>query len=216
VDPWGYVYVTDLGNNRVQKFDSSGNFISKFGSLGTGDGQFWNPRGIGIDAAGNIYVADTLRHRVQKLTNSGTFVIKWGDHGSHDGEFQDPFGIAVDQSGNVYVDDAMNVRIQKFSQGAPVANAGADQTFTCVKTPTQAVTLNASGTTDPTPGDAATLEYEWRKEQLCLALARRLPSVCAGTHRSLAVTTIAIILPSIRLHQCLSLQSCDLQMRRSD
>ncbi|MBP9115548.1 MAG: SBBP repeat-containing protein, partial [Acidimicrobiia bacterium] len=38
VDSLGNVYVSDQYNNRVVKFDSSGNFVSKFGSSGSGDG----------------------------------------------------------------------------------------------------------------------------------------------------------------------------------
>src|SRR2546425_5108145 len=150
----------------------------------------FNPRGLTVDAAGNVYVADTLRHRIQKFTPSGTFVIKWGSHGSTNGRFQDPFGIAVDSSGNVYVADTDNVRIQKFSQGAPVANAGVDQTFTCVKTATQTVTLDGAGTTDPTPGDAATLDYEWSEGPTLLGTGASLTlPFTPGTHTiTLAVT----------------------------
>ena len=40
VDSSGNVYVADSGNNRIQKFDSNGTFITKWGSTGTADGQF--------------------------------------------------------------------------------------------------------------------------------------------------------------------------------
>jgi hypothetical protein len=40
-------------------------FIQKFGSNGTGDGQFSHPYGVAIDANGNIVVADTVNHRIQ-------------------------------------------------------------------------------------------------------------------------------------------------------
>jgi tripartite motif-containing protein 71 len=40
VDSKGFVYVVDAGNKRVQKFDSNGTFITKWGSEGKGDGQF--------------------------------------------------------------------------------------------------------------------------------------------------------------------------------
>ena len=53
------VYVADSSNNRIQKFDSNGNFITKWGTEGTGDGQFSNPDGIAVDSSGNVYVADT-------------------------------------------------------------------------------------------------------------------------------------------------------------
>jgi tripartite motif-containing protein 71 len=38
VDSSGNVYVADLGNHRIQKFDSEGTFITKWGSEGEGDG----------------------------------------------------------------------------------------------------------------------------------------------------------------------------------
>jgi YVTN family beta-propeller protein len=40
------LYITDSGNNRVEKFTSSGTFISAFGSTGSGNGQFNTPSGI--------------------------------------------------------------------------------------------------------------------------------------------------------------------------
>ena len=33
-------------------------FVKKWGSKGTGDGQFENPHGIATDSSGNVYVAD--------------------------------------------------------------------------------------------------------------------------------------------------------------
>jgi DNA-binding beta-propeller fold protein YncE len=168
VDFAGNVYAADIGNARIQKFDSAGNFITKWGSLGSGPGQMFNMIGLGVDAAGNVYVGDTgnsptnnNNNRIEKFTPSGTFVLQWGSHGSTDGQFQVPFQPAVDASGNVYVADVLNERIQKFSQGSPVASAGSDQTFTCVQTATQTVTLNGTSTTDPTPGDVAALDYQW-------------------------------------------------------
>jgi tripartite motif-containing protein 71 len=53
-DPAGNAYVTDLGNNRVQKFDSDGNFITKWGTQGTGNGEFLIPEGIDTDSLGRL------------------------------------------------------------------------------------------------------------------------------------------------------------------
>ena len=52
------MYVSDSGNWRIQKFDSDGKFITKWGTNGTGDGQFSDPKGIAIDPYGNVYVTD--------------------------------------------------------------------------------------------------------------------------------------------------------------
>ena len=59
VDSSGNVYVADNGNNRIQKFNSNGKFITKWGSYGTADGQFSSPIGVAVDSSGNVYVADS-------------------------------------------------------------------------------------------------------------------------------------------------------------
>ena len=66
VDRNGHVYVADSGNNRVEVFDSSGNFLSSFGSgPGGGPGEFgYGPEGIALDCSGHIYVSDPTNNRV--------------------------------------------------------------------------------------------------------------------------------------------------------
>jgi tripartite motif-containing protein 71 len=49
----------------IQKFDSNGTFITKWGSQGTGDGQFNVPFSIDIDSLNNVYVADFDNYRIQ-------------------------------------------------------------------------------------------------------------------------------------------------------
>ena len=115
VDSAGNVYVTDLGNHRIEKFTSSGSFIMSWGGSGTGNGQFSGPQGIAIDTSDNVYVADTGNHRVQKFNTSGTFVTKWGTNGTGDGQLDTPWGVSTDSLGDVYVTDTNNNRIQKFS-----------------------------------------------------------------------------------------------------
>jgi len=59
------VYVTDVDNNRVQKFDSNGKFITKWGSPGTDDGQFGGPVDVALDSKGLVYVVDGPNHRIE-------------------------------------------------------------------------------------------------------------------------------------------------------
>jgi len=40
IDGWGNSYVVDNGNFRILKFSPDATFITKWGSYGTGDGQF--------------------------------------------------------------------------------------------------------------------------------------------------------------------------------
>ena len=91
-DSSGNVYVTDSGNSRVQKFSSTGTFLSKFGTLGIGNGQFLtgSALGIAIDSAGNVYVVDKLSNRVQKFNSAGTFVDRVGQPGHRQRPVQRP------------------------------------------------------------------------------------------------------------------------------
>ena len=69
----GDIYVADTGNHRVQKIDINGNFITKWGSLGSGNGQFNSPSGIAV-ALDHIFVSDRGNNRIQVFTKDGQFV----------------------------------------------------------------------------------------------------------------------------------------------
>ena len=114
VDSYGNVYVADWNNDRIQKFDSSGNFLLKWGSFGSGNGEFFGVDGVAVDSSDNVYVSDG-NDRIQKFDSNGSFLLEWGTFGSGDGQFDSPEGVAVDGSGNIYVADTDNHRIQKFS-----------------------------------------------------------------------------------------------------
>jgi streptogramin lyase len=114
VDKAGNVYVVDAGNNRIQKFNSNGDYVMQWGSLGSGDNQFKNPFGIAVDSNGYVYVSDTGNNRIQKFTSNGAFIAKWDSHGFGNGQFNAPLGVAVDDSDNVYVADSGN-RVQKLT-----------------------------------------------------------------------------------------------------
>jgi DNA-binding beta-propeller fold protein YncE len=90
-------------------------FVTKWGSYGSGDYQFYYPFGVAVDSSGNVYVADTGNKRIMKFNSNGSFLTKWGSVGSGDYQFNHPEGVAVDSSGNVYVADTDNHRIMKFT-----------------------------------------------------------------------------------------------------
>ena len=120
-DAAGYIYVTDEGNSRIQKFTSAGVYVTKWGTPGTGNGQFSGISDIAIDTVGNIYVVDSGNARIQRFdppgspTNPHTYSTKWGTPGSGDGQFMAAGNIAVDSSSNVYVTDNGAQRVQKFT-----------------------------------------------------------------------------------------------------
>jgi tripartite motif-containing protein 71 len=71
-DKFDNIYVNDpqkgaAGNDqpRVQKFDTNGNFITKWGSYGIGNGQFKDPEHLAVDSQGFVYVSDKDHNNIQ-------------------------------------------------------------------------------------------------------------------------------------------------------
>jgi sugar lactone lactonase YvrE len=99
---------------------ASYDFVTKWGSSGTGDSQFQFPAGIATDAAGNVYISDlgdgsAENDQIRKFTSNGEFLIRWGSEGSGDPRLFNPWGLAVDSKDFVYVADTANHYVKKFS-----------------------------------------------------------------------------------------------------
>lgn len=110
-----FVYVTDGLNHEVRKYTTEGKFVLKWGSKGSGDGQFLRPSGIATDELGYVYVADAIKNSVQKFDSNGNFVLKL--LGSKENGFSQPCELATDKAGNFYVVDSFPSaygRIHKF------------------------------------------------------------------------------------------------------
>jgi streptogramin lyase len=115
VDASGNVYITDETNDRVLKFSPDGSFLSSWGTLGSGPGQFNFPEGIALDGDGNVYVADNFNNRIQELSANGQPLGQWGTGGhGGPGQLSHPTQISIDRDGNLLVLDWGNERIQKL------------------------------------------------------------------------------------------------------
>jgi hypothetical protein len=94
VDPTDQsVYVADASNNRVDRFDKAGVFVSAFGwgvvdgkeegevctatcqagIGGGGEGQLAGPGGVAVDSTGRAYVLDQNNGRIERFHANGTF-----------------------------------------------------------------------------------------------------------------------------------------------
>jgi sugar lactone lactonase YvrE len=91
------LYIVEESNHCVQKISASGQFISKFGSDGSGDGQLCTPRGICLDRDGRVYVSEYSNNRVSVFEGDGTFAYHIT------GNLCDPWGLTFDPSGNLHV-----------------------------------------------------------------------------------------------------------------
>src|SRR5436853_130178 len=85
-----------------------------WGTLGSGPGQFNQPKGLAVDGAGVVYVADSLNNRIVKFDSSGNFLTQWGSLGTGDGQMRLPADVAAPSAGAVYVVDDTN-RVQMFN-----------------------------------------------------------------------------------------------------
>lgn len=88
IDKDGYIYITDTGNHRIQKFASNGDFV---GIVGTNT-QFISPSSLTIDNEGKMYVIDT--DNLIKLSPQGETLRTI--------RINDPKGVAV-EGGNLYI-----------------------------------------------------------------------------------------------------------------
>ncbi|XP_065902733.1 E3 ubiquitin-protein ligase TRIM71-like isoform X2 [Dysidea avara] len=99
------IAVSEYDDHVVKKFTLQGDYLSKFGSCGSGDGQFTNPQGLTFNSKGLLYVVDRSNYRIQLFDNNNKFLFKFGSEGFNPGQFQDPCYIALDSSDQVYVTD---------------------------------------------------------------------------------------------------------------
>jgi len=104
----GRILVADSGNHRVQAFDSLGNYLSEFGTFGSGPGQFNDPQGLAVDGSGRVIVVDQGNDRLVLLGFDGT-AFNYLD--SYSAGFTAPTGVTVDQWGDIIVADTGNDRI---------------------------------------------------------------------------------------------------------
>jgi DNA-binding beta-propeller fold protein YncE len=69
VDPADRIFITDgAANPRVQVFDNDGNFLTQFGKLGVGNGEFKKPEHVAFDEKdkkATAYVVDRGNQRMQ-------------------------------------------------------------------------------------------------------------------------------------------------------
>ncbi|MBI1299354.1 6-bladed beta-propeller [bacterium] len=123
VDSSGNVYVADWGNNRIQKFDSNGGYLTQWGSKEKGGpGKFFNPCGVAVDSNDNVYVADNgqcttqggYMGTIQKFTDNGAFLRLWTTENQWRTAY-DPVAIAFDPTNrdHFYSLDNIGNRISK-------------------------------------------------------------------------------------------------------
>ena len=138
LDVAGNLYISDSGNHRIRRVDSSGIITTiagiREGGFG-GDGgpavaaQLHFPSGVAVDSSGNLYIADWGNHRIRRIDSSGTIITIAGTGGSGssgDGgpavaaQLNLPQGVAADGNGNLYIADTENHRIRRVDTAGTI------------------------------------------------------------------------------------------------
>jgi sugar lactone lactonase YvrE len=92
--PDGTLFVADIGNHRVQRFDPAGEFVTEWGSFGSGEGQFADAVQIATNGR-EVFVSDHTRLDTQVFDLDGKFLRALPITGYH--------WLAVDADGSLYV-----------------------------------------------------------------------------------------------------------------
>lgn len=97
VDDSGYVYVSDAGNDRIQKFTAGGELVAAWGESGTGSGELRRPMHIAWAADHRLYVAEYLNDRIQLFAADGAAIgMVSEDAASAGGRLDAPGGVAAE------------------------------------------------------------------------------------------------------------------------
>jgi DNA-binding beta-propeller fold protein YncE len=121
IDAAGNVYVVDVLNARVQKFDAAGVHLLTIGELGGKAGSFYRPKGVSVDETGNIYVSDSFLGVVQVFSPDGKLAYVIGEVGMAT-LFDTPVGLAA-RGKRLYVTQMLAGKVAVLEPQAPTPAA---------------------------------------------------------------------------------------------
>jgi sugar lactone lactonase YvrE len=109
-------------NGRIVKFASDGTYLTEWGKLGTGPGEFRAPHALAFDSRGRLFVADRGNHRIQIFDQHGTLLDTWEQFGRVSGLF-------IDASDRLYAIDSESnaARHPDWKTGVRIGSAAEDQ-----------------------------------------------------------------------------------------
>ncbi|MDO8672173.1 MAG: NHL repeat-containing protein, partial [Dehalococcoidia bacterium] len=110
----GSLIVSDVGNKRIQKFDSQRKYVAQWRAP---DAVAANGGHLALSPDGSVYATEPERHQVVRYDGNMKPLGAIGEVGGGAGQFRQPVGLFVDVAGNLYVADTFNHRLQKFAPG---------------------------------------------------------------------------------------------------
>ena len=111
--------------NTIERYNSSGVFLSSFGIAGTGNGQFTQVGLIAADATGNIYVEDFANSttRIEMFDRNGAFLTAFAPPTDPNANPFSGGGLCVTATNDVFVIDNANAQLLKFHTTFPAPPA---------------------------------------------------------------------------------------------
>eukprot|EP00439_Symbiodinium_sp_Y106_P040042 s5216_g4.t3 len=121
------LYVSEVNNHRVTRWDLEGGGRIVVGGFGRGSGlgQLAGPKGLCFDEHGVCYVAEAGNRRVTRwcpregrgaLAGGGQTVVGDGGECDRGGELEEPGGICLGHSGELYVADVRGHAVSCWNQ----------------------------------------------------------------------------------------------------
>ncbi|MBN1781344.1 NHL repeat-containing protein [bacterium] len=125
--PAGNLYIADTGNQRIEKFDSRGRFVTEIGGFGWGAEQFDGP--VAVDAGNglDVFVADYNNDRIQRYDKDLHYLASFraAEHWPEHLMFGFPLDVALSDQGELFCLDGENFRILKMDVlGSPQRSFG--------------------------------------------------------------------------------------------
>lgn len=108
LDKNGNLYVSDLGNCAIKKYNSKLELVKQWGKYGKNQGEMNLPAEIVI-YKDFLYVAELGNHRIQKFSLDGESVAIIGEN-----ILNHPRAVAISDHEEIFVADEFNSRIVKF------------------------------------------------------------------------------------------------------
>jgi len=106
VDREGNLYLLDRYEGAcVHKFDASGVYLGKIGSLGKERGELFLPLSVAVDDVGGVWIADRVNKRLTRYSSEGECLMVMGPEEGF--EMQSPEAMVIGDDGMIYIADSL-------------------------------------------------------------------------------------------------------------
>lgn len=114
------IYITDMNNHKIKRFDKNLNFISALYKRESEnqEEQFGYPLSCASSNQGDLYILDSENKRVVKLDIFGNFIQNFGGFDAGKYQLKNPKSLAVSSNNNIIVlDDTDIIVFDQYGNG---------------------------------------------------------------------------------------------------